>query len=169
MALVSRSAPDDIEVPHEPGNYFSLRPLTALQMDEVRAKGMASAMEKIAMAAAAQQALSTFSSQEIEEAEEANATERQENPAMGKDPTLLVRYGVVGWRGPKYDGAECDGAAKDDLDEPTRDWAAGEVAKLSAVTMGEANGSALPSANGGAPADAEPISMTPFAESGSPS
>ena len=135
MALVDRIPPEEKEVPHEPGNYFSFRPLTALQCDEAEASGTKRLMDQ-AQSAKGLEAILQASPEEI-----ATARQRPEAKIANLDKTLLVRYGLIGWRGPDYDGVTCDGAGKDMLRRKTRDWAALMIAEISEISEGEGSGS----------------------------
>jgi len=133
-------------VPHEPGNEFEFRMLSAKQLDEASERQTDRALAMVGK----------LSGTGIEIPTDAETIERTRrdgaaNPAGGYDADLLVRYGLVNWRGEKYEGAPCDGPNKDELDTATRDWAADIALKISIIsTEAKASGEAQSSEAGSA-------------------
>ena len=140
MAITTRLPNETREIPHELGNHFTFRVLSAKQLDESRRV----AQEKQAAAAR------SFSGIEIpggnDDVIAAARAKAAADPLTPHDVVTLVACGVVSWNGPNYDGVECDGAAKDELDQPTRDWAARTLIGISEISEGEAGGSGNSSA-----------------------
>ena len=147
--ITSKMAPVEREVAHEAGNFMSFRILTARQMDEVHASGLAEVAKQATTFAGVKDLIDASGSEGKLAAAAAESTLRAERGVQsdverlaGLDRTLLVRYGLVAWRGPCYDGEPCEGAAKDELDEQTRNWAALQALDVSELTTGEAESSA---------------------------
>lgn len=163
MSLRSRIPVVEHEVPHEPGNFFSFRPLAAKQLDEAR-------RVKFENSAALMRALSGIElpaniSNEVAPAMQGADSASEADPSAPYDADLLVRYGLDSWRGPDYEGAKCDGLAKDELTAATRDWAARVIAELSVVSAGEGRSSGAGIAENGS----APSRRSTSAPSGSPS
>ena len=119
MALVDVTSHKEVSIPHEEGQWVSLRPLTGAQMQEAQEAQSSKAMEKIAkMNPEILQNLSGLTS-------EAKKTQ-EENPSEAYDKETLLRYGLVGW---SYD-AECNDENKGQLDHATYEWVIQEIVEM---------------------------------------
>jgi hypothetical protein len=132
--LVKHLPPEEREVPHEPGNHFSFRVLSADEMDDVDAGGVRETAERYGKA--------TFDvlGSLANEAADQPARNGTPDPLSGKSERLLVLHGLESWRGPNY-ADECTEQAKRELDTRTRRWAALAIVQMSVITEGEADGS----------------------------
>ena len=94
----------------------------------------------------------------VQEAMEAEriVAEAAKDPLAGYSDTVLLRHGLVSWRGDAYELA-CDDERKDELDETTRRWAALQVLDVSHISEGEA-GRSDPTSNGTG-AESQPASL----------
>ena len=137
MTLRSRMPLEERELPHEPGNFFSFRPLAANQLDEAGAV-------KVEKSAGLLRSISGIDLPDVKavgEPAEPAGRPVEADPLAGYDAGLLVRYGLESWRGPNYEGADCSGAAKDEMDKTTRDWAARVIVEISSISLGEGRSS----------------------------
>lgn len=159
MALVDRIPPEEREVPHEPGNFFTFRVLTPRQLMEARGVQAKQSAEDAGLYAAAikgmDPAIVREATQLAQEAQElqaggAGAGAGATDPSAGYDAFTLVKYGLVSWRGsggppgaaggtdaravPAYDGVKCDDTSREQLDETTMKWAARTVAEISQLS-----------------------------------
>ena len=136
MTLRSRMPPGERELPPKPGNFFSFRQLAANQLDEASAIKLekSAGLMRIISGVELPAAVATAAQETADRLEEAD-------PLAAHDAVLLVRYGLESWRGPNYEGAECSGAAKDEMDKTTRDWAARVIAEISSISVGEGRSS----------------------------
>ena len=128
--LVKNLPPIEIEVPHEPGNYFSFRRLNAGEMDEAQAAAV-----KETMARYGPQAMESLSKMTVTDQAR---QEGQDDPLAGHSEEMLVRYGLVSWRGSGYPSDDFSDEMKKELDPPTRRWAALQVLEVSNISEGEA-------------------------------
>jgi len=139
------------EVPNEPGCWFELRQVSGDELDEAQARfqqrtmtmeisqGMAQAMTNIP-----------------------RGTQDAVDLTVERcDKGTLLRYGLVGWGGPGYDGEPCNDQRKGKLDAGTRDWAAAEIFRLSYITKGEASRSEPSGTDGVNPASGSEQSGAP--------
>ena len=142
--LVKNLPPVEREVPHEPGNWFSFRRLSAGEMDEAEADSVKDTMNRYGP-----EAMAALSKMTVPDAARQAS---QDDPLAGHSPETLVRYGLVGWRGTDYPGDDFSDEKKKELDAPTRKWAALQVLEVSTVSKGEAVNSGDGSAPTSAPA-----------------
>jgi hypothetical protein len=151
MALVHRLKLVEREVPHELGNLFAFRRLSGDEWDEATAQSTEAALEAAEIAQKLQKMIEGLSAEEKAEIDAAQAapTDAQRLNQNNANPRLLVKYGLVEWRGPNYPAdVPCNETEKADLDPKTRDWAAVQVLELSTIAEGEAIGSVASSVNG---------------------
>ena len=167
--LVKNLPPVEREVPHEPGNWFSFRRLSAGEMDKAEADSVKETLSRYGpetMAALSKMTptrclhcgrLPTDKAVQRDDEDDIirRAKQLKEEPAdplAGHSSETLVRYGLVGWRGPDYPGDDFSDEKKKELDAPTRKWAALQVLEVSTVSEGEAVSSGDGSAPTSAPA-----------------
>jgi hypothetical protein len=150
MALVHRLKLVEREVPHEPGNFFAFRRLSGDEWDEATAQSTEAALEAAEVAQKLQKMIEGLSAQEKAEIDAAQAapTDAQRLSQNNASPRLLVKYGLVEWRGPNYTDVPCNETEKADLDPASRDWAAVQVLELCTMSEGESSGSVASSVNG---------------------
>ena len=127
--LVKNLPPVEREVPHEPGNWFSFRRLSAAEMDEAQADAVKETLNRYGT-----EAMEALSKMAVPDAARQAS---QEDPLAGHSPETLVRYGLVGWRGPDYPGDDFSDEKKRELDAPTRKWAALQVLEMGSISAGE--------------------------------
>ena len=151
MAVVTQLQPDEREVPHEPGCWFSFRLLTGAEMDKLKAareqvqfEAATRAAQMMKMRSEFEDLLKNVAPDALAEAQKI-ATEGAEDAGLeGFDPALLVQFGLVAWRGKHvgegadYEGLACDDATKAQLDDRTRLWAARQVKEINTISEGEA-------------------------------
>jgi len=116
------------EVPNEPGCWFELRQVSGDELDEAQARFQ-------------QRTMTMDISQGMAQAMSNIPRGTQDNVPLTVercDKATLLRYGLVGWGGPGYDGEPCNDGRKGKLDAGTRDWAAAEIFRLSYIAAGEA-------------------------------
>lgn len=183
MSLVKRLPPEEREVPHEPGNSMSFRPLSGMEIEEAQADNLRDIGRRFP-----KEAIETFASLrtlqiaddqksiEMTRGEDgewetgrvdvrARDREAPADPLTGYSVRTLLRHGLAGWSGAKYDGQETNDEAKDQLDAVTRRWAALQVLDASVILPGEAPSSAPGSSANGTELDRPAV----FIESGQPS
>jgi hypothetical protein len=126
MALVHLVEPVKKEVPHEPGNWFSFRPLSGDEKDAASDAQSAkfSATYSGEMIAALMRSEDQPSQQQ---------RDRQADPLTGL-ALSHVMVGLVSWEGPHYSSSLCDEQNKMRLDDRTRRWAAREIAQLTGLS-----------------------------------
>jgi hypothetical protein len=122
----------EVEIPHEPDNFFTFRNLSGPELDEADVAGTRKAAEqmKVLPDSVVNQAMAKDSGKEAERDE-----------FRGYDQVTLVKYGVQSWRGSKCDATSCDDEAKARLDARTLAWAARIVFEMNVRPEGEGEGS----------------------------
>ncbi len=142
--LTEHQEPVRMEVPHEPGNHFSLRPLSKAQMDKARGQVM-------------QELVETFGADNVELIIKMQAIqggqvcakcgeqlpekpEGEKDELAGISPASLIRYGLKSWEGPLYTEV-ISPDTRAELDSATVDWAAREILHVSEPTAGESRNS----------------------------
>jgi hypothetical protein len=100
------------EIPHEPGESVTIRPLTGVELDEARQVTTDKAMATVR--ALPQEMLNSLP--------KATEGDRETEP----DAATLIAKGLIGWSYP--DPVEAGTVAL--LDAKTRDWLAGEIKAL---------------------------------------
>ena len=159
--LTGNIAPDEREIPHHKGNYMSFRPLSGKQVKKARSAMLKEHIEDVGADTMEMfQRLNSGKAQgednaTLKEAERI-AAEAAKDPLAGYSDTVLLRHGLVSWRGDAYERA-CDDERKDELDETTRRWAALQVLEVSHISEGEA-GRSDPTSNGTG-AESQPASL----------
>ena len=128
MGLVKNLPPVEREVPHERGNFFSFRRLSAEEMDEAQAASIKETIDRFGA-----QAMEIFGKMATPKA----AEKATEDPLAGFSERALVQNGVVGWRGEGYPPDEFSHDRTAELDTATRHWAALQVMELSRISEGE--------------------------------
>lgn len=134
MALAGKlSSP--VEVPHEPGNFFIFRSLTAGQLSEAATVATMAAI-RIAAELPQRQAI---------EPEAAARARAARDPFDDYDQETLCRYGIAGCRGAEYPDLETvlpeNPVA---LDSRTTAWAARRIYEFNVRTVGEEPASVRP-------------------------
>ena len=137
--LVKNLPSVECEVPHEPGNFFSFRRLSAQEMDEEQANTVKETIDRYGA-----EAMETFSKMTVPQGEAAQAA--RDNPLAGHSEATLVHHGLVSWRGPNYmnergEPENCTAEEKAQLDDETRRWAALQVLEISRISEGEVGSS----------------------------
>jgi len=132
---MQRMMPEEREVAHSPGNWMSFRPLSGKQVNRAAAERT-------------QEFLSQYDPASLDALTKLASPATRTEPKTAPDDPLtaysvdaLLRWGLVSWRGPDFEGAACDDANKDDLDAATREWAARQVIDVSHITPGEGRSS----------------------------
>ncbi len=128
--LVKNLPPVEREVPHEPGNWFSFRRLSAGEMDEAQGDAVKDTLSRYGT-----EAMEALSKMAVPDAARQAS---QEDPLAGHSAETLVRYGLIGWRGTDYPGDDFSDEKKKELDAPTRRWAALQVLEVGTISEGEA-------------------------------
>ena len=131
----------DLEIPHEPGNFFMFRNLSGPELDEADVAGTRRAAEQM-------KALPEVFVNQAMAKDSGKEAERDE--FRGYDKLTLVKYGVQGWRGPKCD-RQCTPEEKANLDARTLTWAARVVFEMNVRPEGEGEGSGSKSSTEGEP------------------
>lgn len=123
MALTS-AVTKPVEVPHEPGNTFTIRMLSWLHIKEARERRTSAALQ-------AARELGPELLKDIQSAAAPSAEPvRARDPLDDFDQATVLRHGVVGWSGPGYQ-TPCTPDALAELDPTTAEWAAREVCHFS--------------------------------------
>lgn len=130
--LANKVTAEWVEVPHEPGNQFLLGALSWQQLKEARRERQREAFDL--MRDMGPDLLGATPKQTAEDRAEARQR-AVENPLDEYSEATLIRYGLQGWRGPGYEGADVSEAM--DLDEPTLQWAAREILSRSRIERKE--------------------------------
>lgn len=159
MAIVEKLPPEEREVPHEPGNYMSFRPLSNDEMADARAGTVRELVSKFGPDISR-----LFFEIERKQAEQANR--KDDEMTVGEYSTPLLLRGVVAWRGPEYEGLEPPQEHVGKLDSTTAIWAARQVLEVSRIAAGEERNSGAGTETSG-PGDSE--SHESSDESGLPS
>jgi hypothetical protein len=114
MAIITEATTRH-EIPHEPGEWVSLKKLSGSQMDEADQVNTAKVMERLGpiLAALGPDARKEGQAQAADQDPSDIKSRRS-----GFDPGTLIKYALVGWSYPE----EPDGNPADMLDAITRDW-----------------------------------------------
>lgn len=142
MALVKHLIRSHVQIPHEPGEWMDLRPLTFMELDDAQMKGyvgmlkgvgemeeVSATVVKIMAAQADAQAETAAATGDEEEGEVAAAVKRVEaepDPLAGLDAYTVLCAGIVAW---SYE----DEVTPENirlLDPETATWAAAEIVAL---------------------------------------
>ncbi len=124
MALVSQNV-QQIEIPHEPGEWLNLRPLSWLQLTQAREIQTRTVLER--MRAMGGEVVGEFREEPSAEVPE---SEDESDPLSNLDRRTVLRGGVVGWSyREKFNRDKLD-----DLDEETAEWAARTIIGLNQRT-----------------------------------
>ena len=115
---------------------FEMRPLSGAELQLAEDAGTSRGMDAL-------KALSSVDPQVLKEWQAVGSTE--EDPLRGLDTATVLKYGLVGWRGPDYADVPCDDEHKAELDAGTCDWTARWIAERSRRPLGEGTGSVPPS------------------------
>lgn len=135
MALAGKLS-NPVEVPHEPGNFFTFRSLSGRELDEADRENtrqsmlLMEGMPKVEISA--------------DQIAAARATQGARDPRDSYDKGTVCKYGIAEWRGPNYDDEPCLYGNIEKLDATTRDWAAGKILDLVLRTVPEELASARP-------------------------
>lgn len=118
--LVSRNA-REVPIPHEPGEWLKLRPLSWKQLDDAR---KARTREAVKSSVEMTREMGPELMAQIRSARTETAAESAPaDPSEAYDRATLLRLGIVGWSYEEPVSPE----AIDDLDEETAEWAAREL------------------------------------------
>lgn len=129
MAIVTKLPPEEREVPHEPGNYMSFRPLSGGEMADARAAVVREMVERFGPDVSR-----LF--MEIERRDTERAGDRDDEMSIEGYSTASLLRGVAEWRGDQYaEPVSPQNIAG--LDSKTRIWAARQVLDLSRIASGE--------------------------------
>jgi hypothetical protein len=168
--LVKHQTPQRMEIPHEAGNYFMLRPLGDAEVDDAEAAhatALSTRYSKETMDALMSLAGGGNNGEESELMKEVRTILAEEraakaaaaaesagesdgrspaiDPLGSLDPATVVKFGLVSWDGSDYDAIPLTNEMRDDigkeLDRRTLRWAAREIAAMSVITEGEASSS----------------------------
>lgn len=123
---LTRHITRQIEVPHEPGQFFVVRKLSWQQLEEAQEARVDATLRRLAETGKAFASLRDL---------RADAAVADPDPLNAFDRATLLRHGVVAW---SYD-AEVTPETLADLDEPTAAWAAREILALATAPRSEAD------------------------------
>jgi hypothetical protein len=121
----------DMDIPHEPGQRMTFRPLSGSELDEAER----AATKRILDMAQGLDLSKLATSQDVSD---------RDTRRTKYDAEILIKYGVVAW---SYQ-AECDEANKGQLDARTRDWARDRILDMNVRTEEEAGNSVASSTEG---------------------
>jgi hypothetical protein len=136
MALAGKTT-REVQVPHEPGNYFTFRDLSGHELDEAERENQRKAMLLMADIPRME-----ISAEQIAAARAGQPATKDPRESFDKD--VLCKYGIVDWRGPNYEPDPCMFGYIEKLDAVTRDWAAAVILDLIIRTVPEELASARP-------------------------
>lgn len=143
MALVT-STKNPQPVPHEPGVTFVFRPLSKRELreaDEEDTRRKLAQQQVIRSTMSAEEWEQTMADARLRRIE--HPTESDPRDSLEKD--VLLKYGLIEWSGPGYDGVTCTVTNKELLDPQTYDWAVGVILDMNVRPSGEGNASAISS------------------------
>lgn len=129
----------EVEIPHEPNNFFTFRNISGPELDEADLAGTKRAGQQFRDMP--DRIVSEAMAQDRGGDEDGKRERTPEQQFRGYDASVLVRYGVLRWRGPLYDNVECNDEQRLNLDARTMDWAAREVYRRNTRPEGEAEDS----------------------------
>ncbi len=129
MAFV-RNHRKELEVPHEPGNFITIRrPLRSALRDASRARQI-DALQRMRDLGGPSFLAELEKARDKKDTDTTTATvEDDVNPADAYDQDALLNAGIVAWRGPQYDDMKVGAEAIAELDEVTAAWAARQIAE----------------------------------------
>ena len=119
------------EIPHEPGQHMTFRPLSGSELDE-------------AERAATKRILDMAQGLDLSKLSTTQDVSDRDTRRTKYDADILIKYGVVDW---SYQ-AECDETTKRDLDARTRDWARDIILDMNVRLEGEVGNSGASSPEG---------------------
>ncbi len=165
--LTDKVQPLRLDVPGEEGSWFELRQVSGDQLDEASIKQQQRTFMMDISEGMAHAMGNADPKPRVCPSCGWRGKDQDAALTLGEcDKATLIRYGLVGWGGPSYEGEAIDGEVgdkrKSKLDGGTRDWAASEIFRLSYVTVGEASRSEPSGTNGAGPADSSEPSSTPL-------
>lgn len=141
--LANKVTAEWVEVPHEPGNEFKLGALSWAQLKEAKSDKRKEAFDLMReMGADLLAATPKATPEDRAEARKASA----EDPLEDYSIETLLRFGLIDWRGPGYEGADVSEASQ--LDEETVNWAARAILARSRIERkdeGKSRASSAPS------------------------
>ena len=116
MAVVDRSAKEKLEIPHEPGEWIEVSPLTGGQMAEARVAYASRLLQRMIDRGADMSKIL----EDVDTAEK-DQTSAVANPTFDDD--TLLKFAVQGW---SYDVPPTEENILN-LDYPTREWLLPEI------------------------------------------
>lgn len=135
MALVVSTKTPPKPVPHDEGCAFVFRCLSKRELREAEEANTQHAFDAIASLRA------SMPPEEWEKNQQAAALQRIEHPTETDprdllDKDVLLKYGIVSWAGPGYDGVPITDPAGQ-LDPQTYDWAVEVILSMNVRPLGE--------------------------------
>ena len=142
--LVSKLEAAELLVPNQEREiFFKHRALSGLEIEDAQAAVARELLErygeKVLQALGSLTGNTNKDDPDVKQAKEL----RDADPLTGYSATVLLKYGLCGWRGGDVDTMPCDDIHKDDLDRDTRRWAALQVLKVSRLEDPESLNSAI--------------------------
>lgn len=130
MGLVAQTAPQQIAVPHESGQWLEVHPLSWADLESARRVQTESAIKQAAM----------FSAETIQSLQGQAQGAAEMDPGDSLDKASVLNAGIKNW---SYDDpVSPENIAR--LDEPTAQWAFDEIVKRSVLSEDEAKNGAAP-------------------------
>ena len=168
--LVSKLEAAEHRVPNVSSEiFFKLRALSGLEIEDAQAAVARELLDRYGEKVL--QALGTLTGNtdkgdpDVKKAREL----REDDPLTGYSSSVLLKFGLCGWRGGDVDGVPLNEANIGDLDRDTRRWAALHVLKASRLEDPESVNSAIGIVeNGSAPLPAKTASPASGSASSQP-
>lgn len=119
----------EVEVPHEPGNFFTFRRVRREFLQRAADVRQKQAIDKLRDLGGAAFMREMQQLHDAPVAVDGNAPNQDvKKPTSDRfDIDVLIAHGLTAWRGPLYDGHSLNEAAVAELDQVTADWAAGVI------------------------------------------
>lgn len=127
--MIVTSTVEDLEIPHELGNFIGIRQLSGLEMDDAQAIMSTKATKRYA-------ALGADVMKSLREGrDDSQVVPTETDPVDQYDHEFLLITSIVRWSGPNYDGIAVNDDNKKALDKTTKDWLVKEIVSRNHVPL----------------------------------